>query len=161
MILLSVFCFLGGIQESLADSKRWDSHWSNRHNAYVAQKKYNYYLDNERHLQIPQWDHKEWYAEDWIAQKENAEALIEDFYKADILWDQIIKTNRKDEETYPILVVGPNFYRLSGYDKRRVSHIVDIVYAVTKNKDAGYFMLQDWHTHLPIGIFDKEGLRLH
>ena len=165
LILLLFFVVFGVAQQAYADSKRWYNEWTRRHNEYNHEiKKFQPFLTDERHEQIPQWDHKEWYAEDWLAQEENPEDLIRRFYEGGILWDQVTQTkkNRKgDEQSFPILVVGPNFYRLSGYDKRRVAHVVDIVYGVTKSKENGYFELYDWNTRMPIGTFNKDGLTLH
>lgn len=113
------------------------------------------YLENPAHVQVPQWAHENWYAEDWTSQKSGLE-LVKGFYDADILRNQT-----KAISGVPILVVGPNFYRLSGYDKRRVSHIVDVTYGITSAKPDGAFLLRDWHTRKPIGVFDQNGLRLH
>ena len=112
------------------------------------------YLGDTRHLQIPQWESEEWYVEDWTAQKP-AMNIINGFYKADILRDQI-----KDADNVPVLVVGPNFYHLSGLDKRRVITLVDKAYTLTGPDKQGGFFLQDWYTHKIIGAFDQEGLRL-
>lgn len=106
------------------------------------------YLENSRHLQIPQWESEEWYVEDWTAQKP-AMDIVNGFYKADIIRKQI--TGKND---LPILVVGPNFYHLSGLDKRRAMTLVGKTYAMES------FYLQDWYTHKMVGVFDQEGLRL-
>lgn len=160
--LLILLCFFTavGAEYASADTKKWTNQWSKRHQSYVKGTKYQPYLEEQRHVQIPQWDHKEWYAEDWFAQKDS-DSLIRGFYEADILWDQTTQKPKKDEEGYPILVVGPNFYRLSGYDKRRVSYVVDRAHNITDSKKDGFFMLHDWQTKMPIGVFDKNGLRLH
>ncbi|MCI5060010.1 MAG: hypothetical protein MRY79_02940 [Alphaproteobacteria bacterium] len=113
------------------------------------------YLEYERHLQIPQWAHEDWYAEDWTSKKKGMD-LVQDFYKADIFRDQVT-----DENGMPVLIVGPNFYHLSGYDKRRVVHVLDVVYGLTASKTNGSFYLQDWHSEKIIGSFDRHGLRLH
>ena len=118
-------------------------------------KKFQPYLENSRHLQIPQWEHEDWYVEDWASQKPAME-IIQGFYEADILKDQI---HGSDE--FPVLIVGPNFYHLSGYDKRRVVTLVDSVYGISGNAKKGSFFLRDWYTHQTIGVFDQEGLHLH
>ncbi len=138
-----------------AETKGFFGGWSAKHDQYRMAKKYNPYLENARHLQIPQWGHEDWYVEDWTSQTDGM-TLIEGFYAADILRDQ--KAGHAD---LPILVVGPNFYRLSGFDKRRVATTVDTVYGMTERSENSSFMLEDWHTCLPIGTFDKHGLRLH
>lgn len=113
------------------------------------------YLEDARELQIPQWEHEDWYVEDWTSQKDGM-TLIKGFYAADILRGQTV-----GHAELPVLVVGPNFYRLSGLDKRRVVHTVDATYGMTDKNDRAAFMLTDWNTKMPIGIFDKHGLRLH
>lgn len=117
------------------------------------------YLEDARHLQIPQWEnlgsHEDWYVEDWTSQ-EDGMTLIKGFYAADILRDQTI-----GHAELPVLVVGPNFYRLSGFDKRRVVTTVDATYGMTEKSENAAFMLTDWNTKMPIGTFDQHGLRLH
>lgn len=132
--------------------------WSLSHDQYRLVKQYNPYLENARHLQIPQWADEDWYVEDWTSQTDGM-TLIKGWYSADILRDQ--KTSRVGKTRLPTLVVGPNFYRLSGLDKRRVVTTVDAVYGMTSASENGSFMLTDWHTKMPIGVFDTEGLRLN
>lgn len=156
--LLILLCFVVSLGVSLpagAEPKKSWWGWSKNHKRNVENNRYNPYLEDARHVQIPQWSHKDWYAEDWLSQKDGME-LVQGFYSADILNDQITNENGQ-----PILVVGPNFYRLGGYDKRRVAHIVDVTYGVTKSKEDGSFMLMDWNSSHYIGVFDKNGLRLH
>lgn len=129
--------------------------WSKEHNNYMPRRHSTPYLEHEKHLQIPQWNHDQWVAEDWISQRANEMDLINGWYRAKILDDQVIEDDR------PVMVVGPNFYRLSGYDKRRVAHVVDVVYGITAQKENGFFYLKDWKTDHEIGVFDKFGLRLH
>ena len=117
--------------------------------------KFHPHLETTRHLQIPQWEDKNWYAEDWLSQKSGMD-LVKGFYKADILRDQIA-----GKAEVPTLIVGPNFYRLSGYDKRRVTTIIDKVYGITAQRPNGSFYLQDWRTKDNIGVYDQDGLRLH
>lgn len=154
LILMSFFCvFAAGTIQAAPKKSFWS--WGKKHHYDVSANKYNPYLENSRHLQIPQWTHESWYAEDWTAQRDPM-TLIRGFYTADILRDQIT-----DKNGLPVLVVGPNFYRLSGYDKRRVAHVVDVTYGVSAESAHGVFTLQDWRTHHPIGVFDENGLRLH
>lgn len=117
--------------------------------------KFHPYLEESRHLQIPQWQTKNWYLEDWTAQK-SGDIILQDLYRADIFKDQTV-----DRKKRPILVVGKNFYRLSGFDKRRVTTLLDKVYSVTENNPEGAFFLKDWQTKQFIGVFDENGLRLH
>ena len=132
-----------------------DFNWGKKHQAYREYKKYNPHLEDLRHSQIPQWAHEDWYVEDWTAQQDGA-TLVKGFYAADILRDQ-----KSGHAELPVLVVGPNFYRLSGLDKRRVAHTVAVTYGLTDANKGGSFILEDWHTTMPIGVFDNEGLRLH
>ena len=127
--------------------------WSKNHKEYRAMKGYNPYLENSRHLQIPQWAHKDWMVEDWTSQIDGI-TLIQGWYAADILRNQVI-----GHAKLPVLVVGPNFYHLSGLDKRRVVTTIDVTYGITTEQ--GSIMLTDWYTNMPIGVFDEHGLRLH
>lgn len=113
------------------------------------------YLENSRHSQIPQWEDENWYVEDWLSQ-EDGMSLIKGFYDADILRDQKV-----GHAKMPILVVGPNFYHLSGFDKRRVTQTIDTIYGISKSKPNGSFFLEDWYTKAYIGTFDENGLRLY
>jgi len=120
---------------------------------------YTPYLENARHTQHLQYKDKDWYVEDWTAQGEGQESgmnLVKKFYNANIFSDQKIGKN-----SLPELVVGPNFYHLSGLDKRRAVTLIDTVYGVTDNSDSGAFIVSDWYTKKPIGVFDQHGLRLH
>ncbi len=122
---------------------------------YNAFKNHDAYLESARHIQIPQWADQEWYVEDWTSQTDGA-TLIKDFYSADIL-----RAQKVGQAELPVLVVGPNFYRLSGFDKRRIATTVDAVYGITKRPTNASFILEDWYTKKPIGVFDEQGLRLH
>lgn len=156
ILILSIFVSsLGLFQTSSAEPKRSYFGWSKAQEHYIGAKDHNAYLENSRHIQIAQWAHESWYAEDWTSQKDGM-SLIKGFYSADILRDQVSK-----EGKIPVLVVGPNFYRLSGYDKRRVAHVIDVTYGITSSKHNGSFLLKDWYSHYPIGVFDGNGLRLH
>lgn len=117
--------------------------------------KFHPYLEDSRQLQIPQWQIKNWYLEDWTSQK-SANNILRDLYRADVFEGQIV-----DGKKRPVLIVGKNFYRLSGFDKRRVTTLVDSLYNVTAQGMDNSFFLQDWRTKKYIGVFDSEGLRLH
>lgn len=111
------------------------------------------YLEDGKRPHNTQWYYKdEWYADDWLTQYENELDLINGFYEADIFRDQ------KDDGGVPVLVVGPNFYHLSGYDKRRVTHVLDVVYGITDGD--GVFLVRDWRTHRDVGVYTKHGLQL-
>jgi len=113
------------------------------------------YLDNSRESQIPQWENENWYVEDWTSQRDGMD-LVNGFYKSNIIMDQ-----KSGHSGLPILVVGPNFYHLSGLDKRRVVQTLDTVYGVTDSKQNGSFLLRDWYTNLYIGQFNQNGLQLY
>jgi len=155
LFLLALFHFFS---VSEAHSGSWDWSWSKEHNNYMPRNNASPYLENHRDLQIPQWDHEEWVSENWTAQYDNPMKMIEGFYKADIIRDQIFEGS--DDER-AVMVVGPNFYRLSGYDKRRVSHVIDVVYGITAQHKNNFFYLKDWNTKNYVGVFDQHGLRLH
>jgi len=118
-------------------------------------KPFRPYLEDSKHLQIPQWEDENWYVEDWTSQKDGLD-LIKGFYDADIIRDQAVGKNEM-----PVLIVGSNFYHLSGLDKRRVTQTIDTVYGIVSAKQNGSFLIQDWSTRSYIGAFDENGLRLH
>lgn len=160
LFLIAFIIVLFPVQGAMAETKGFklfppDFNWSKNHRNYREYKEYNPYLENARHLQIPQWSNEDWYAEDWTSQKDGM-TLIKGWYSADILRDQKI-----GHAKLPVLVVGPNFYHLSGLDKRRVVTVIDTTYGMTERSENGSFILTDWFTKMPIGTFDKTGLRLH
>jgi len=154
LILLSFIAVLGA-QNAVQAEIKGIMDWGKSHKMHSSYKEYRPYLENARHLQIPQWAHEDWYVEDWTSQVPGM-TLIEGWYEADILRDQKI-----GHAELPVLVVGPNFYHLSGLDKRRVVTTVDATYGMTSRADNAAFMLTDWYTNMPIGVFDRYGLRLH
>lgn len=97
-------------------------------------------------------NYEQWTVEDW-EKSDNGEAVINGFFEADILRDQIVRRN------VPVLVVGPNFYNLSGFDKRRVTDLMNSVYNITDTR-TGHFQLKDDETGELIGYYDRFGLRL-
>ena len=160
VIFLAVFVINAGIsnnaQAGFKDSISGTfSNIAAKFNSKKRPDNFHPYLEDARHLQIPQWAHEDWYVEDWTSQTDGM-TLIKGFYAADILRDQTI-----GHAGLPVLVVGPNFYRLSGFDKRRVVTTLDTVYGMTAKSDNASFMLTDWNTKKPIGMFDHHGLRLH
>jgi len=155
MILAVSVSACGKLNNLAAGGKANDWRWSAEHNHYMPHAEHDPYLEFEKHLQIAQWSHQDWVAEDWIAQFNDPKDIIDGFYNADILRDQIINEGRT------VLVVGPNFYRLSGFDKHRVTHVIDVIYGITKSAPEAAFFLTDWKTKQYIGVQDKHGLRLH
>lgn len=125
----------------------WPSHWENQD--------FKPYLEDSKPVQNLQWDDKKWEPADWAAQSPNGNAdVIEGFYKAHILHKQYVRDH------IAVLEVGPSFYQLSGYDKRRVMRVVDDVYQITTSHENGMFTLADWKTHKPIGLYTARGLQL-
>lgn len=113
------------------------------------------YTQNAHHPHNHQWETRAWTPGDWAAQRNNdLLELINDFYDADILRDQYM------DGDLPVLEIGPNFYRLGHYDQRRITETIDAAYHVTSQPEAGFFMLYDWYTSKPIGIYDKHGLQM-
>lgn len=153
ILFLFSFSLIVGSPLAHAGSGNWS--WSKQHDNYMPMRHQSPYLEYEKHLQIPQWDHEQWVAEDWLSQKAHPMDLVDGWYKANIIKEQTFEDDR------PVMVVGPNFYHLSGYDKRRVAHTIDVIYGVTAQKETGSFYLIDWKTKHEIGVFDKYGLRLH
>lgn len=125
----------------------WPSHWH--------QGMWEPYLEDAKHPHNTQWDHKVWEPADWAAQRPNGnEQVIKGFYTAQILHSQYM------EDDVPVLAVGPNFYHLSGYDKRRVVQTVDDHYQITASRLNGMFTVTDWRTRKPIGLYTAHGLQL-
>ena len=160
LILCSFILSLGVFHDAQAETKGFklfppSFNWSKNHRVYREYKEYHPHLENLRHSQIPQWESEDWYAEDWTSQTDGL-TLIQGFYAADILRDQTV-----GHAELPVLVVGPNFYHLSGLDKRRVVTVVDATYGMTARSQNASFLLTDWRTKMPIGAFDQHGLRLH
>ncbi len=127
----------------------WPGHWQ-----WVEYKKFNGYLENSKHTQNQQWADEDWYVQDWLSQNQDKFKLIDGFFKSDIFREQA------EDDGVPVLVVGPNFYRLGGFDKRRVVTTVDEVYGVTANGAYPVIVLKDWYTKRQIGVFNKEGLQI-
>ena len=125
----------------------WPSHWQNL--------TFKPYLDNPTQDQNSQWDNRKWTPADWAAQRPGGEKqLIAGFFTAQIFSRQYVDNH------LPVLEVGPAFYDLSGYDKRRVLRILDDAYHITSNHPNAMFTLTDWRTHKPIGLYTAYGLQL-
>src|SRR5690606_10323305 len=116
--------------------------------------RFNPYLENGTDPHPEQFREKNWTPAAWIRQRKNGLALVQGFYRAGIIADQVI------EDDVPVVTVGPGFYRLGGQDKRRVMASLDQVYGITAQNPRGVMLLRDWHTHLPIGTYGKSGLIL-
>lgn len=155
MILLAFSLALGMAAENAdARSRGHPLSWMEGPNVWDETKKFQPYLENAKHPHPTQWADRDWYAEDWIAQRQSGLALVQGYYNANIIRDQDV------DDGMPVLIVGPNFYHLSGYDKRRVVHTIDVVYGVTARQQGAAITLKDWHTKRAIGYFDTQGLTL-
>lgn len=124
----------------------WPSHWENLD--------FEPYLENAKHPHNSQWDEKNWKPAHWIEQRKSGMDTLGAFYFADVLRDLYF------DDGVPVLEVGPSFYRLSGYDKRRVTALVDEIYQVTTSRPFGMFMLYDWKSKEPIGSYTQYGLQI-
>lgn len=128
--------------------------WWPGHSEWAEYKKFNPYLEKGKETQNQQWAREDWYVQDWVSQYEDEFKLIDGFFKADILRQQT------SDGDVPVLIVGPQFYRLGGLDKRRVVTTLDAVYGITDRGTHPVIVLKDWHTEREIGLFDKNGLQI-
>lgn len=113
------------------------------------------HMEDAKHPQNSQWEHVKptWKPDDWIAQRASADELVHDLYASDVFVQQ--KMNRN----VPVLIVGPGFYKLGGYDKRRVTALLDQVYGITTSAPDGMYLINDW-TGMPVGAYTRYGLQL-
>ena len=125
----------------------WPSHWTDQD--FVP------HYDNGTDPHNSQWSGTNWTPAEWIkAAGGDGTKLVQGWMSADI-----IKGSYKDSAGVPYLEIGPNFYHLSGLDKRKVTETLDAIYQVTANKPNMYF-IKDPATRKIIGTFTKEGLNL-
>ncbi len=141
-------------QPAFAEPKLWMFGWWPGHWDWVMYKKFNPHLENGKETQNQQWATEDWYVQDWMSQNEDNFKLIDGFFKTDILREQT------SDDDVPVLIVGPQFYRLGGLDKRRVVTTLDAVYGITEKGTHPVMVLKDWHTKREIGLFSREGLQL-
>lgn len=136
---------------ALANPKPWPLSWGWGHfaNTDFSQP----YMENAQDSHNRQWDHEKWSPDVWIQQSQGGDKLIEGFYRAGILVDQKVKNS------IPYLYVGPNFYKLSGYDQRRVIQSVDDVYHITNVETDDLFYVYDDCKDRVIGIYTRNGLQ--
>ncbi|MDB5491237.1 MAG: hypothetical protein JWO78_1086 [Micavibrio sp.] len=153
LIVSALFCaVLASASPAKAEPKFlglewWPSHWE--------QTTFKPYLDQPVYPQNSQWEDKTWQPADWNAQRKGGAAeLIQGFYTTGIFKRQYTDDN------VPVLEVGPRFYDLSGYDKRRVLRILDEEYKITSGHENGMFTLADGRTGKPIGLYTAYGLQL-
>lgn len=148
--LAAVGCLAGG--PACAQSKPWiwswwPSHWKDLD--------FKYHLEDPKQTHDYRWKGGSWRPGHWAAQRAGGgEELIHGFYKARIV------TGQYEDDGVPVLEVGPGFYHLGGEDKRRVARTVDDVYGITASAENGIYMLYDWYSGEPVGIYSRNGLQL-
>ena len=138
---------------ALADSKPWVFSWWPWHHSHTDFTKP--YLTNGVDEHERQWDSKKWNPDVWIQQEKGANNLIQGFYDAGIIEDQ------KFHDDIPYLYVGPNFYKLGGYDQRRVVQSIDEAYSITNLETDDLFYIYDDYENEIIGIYTKHGVQFH
>lgn len=165
--ILTIFTFLLSFtlaasvsSDAQAEPKLWIFSWGGDH---WENQDFKPYLVEPSTTHDRQWDLKledvgpntytRWTSDDWKGE-DGGETTIAGFFKADIFREQ------KECGDIPVLVVGPNFYLLSGYDKRRATDLMNDVYAITDTQ-VGHFQLRDDVTEDIIGYYDNTGLKLH
>lgn len=149
---LSVLILTGATGAAMAQSKYmfgagWPpEHWENQG--------FRPYMEPPKLTHNSQWDYDDWKSSDWLQQKDSKMHLINGFYNADILRNQYM------DDDMPVLEIGPNFYNLGGHDKRRITQMVDETFNITGDNLFGSFMLYDWQSKDPIGVYTQYGLQL-
>ncbi len=138
-----------GAQEKASMFGWWPGHWT-----WTKYQTFNPYLETGKDTQNQQWAAEDWYVQDWVSQSKSGATLVNGFFRADILREQ------DDDAGVPVIYVGPQFYRLGGFDKRRVMTTLDEVYGITKSGEQRLIKVRDWNTKRDIGIFTKDGLQL-
>ncbi len=135
-----------------ADPKPWIFSWSRSHWDGLD---FRPYAHDNKHNHKRQWDYERdndgWTPESWISQYRDPMDVIRGFYNADIIRHQVM------DREHPVLVVGPNFYRLSSRDQRRVTQTIDRVYEATEFEPYR-FALIDYYENDIIGYYDRNGL---
>lgn len=117
------------------------------------------YLMDAQQEQTAQYRRESWQVADWAANQQAGAEQIDAFFRSGVLMEYD-KGGWGADQT---LVVGPEFYHLSGYDQRRVLDLFNHLYNVTtpdKKKKETVLSLKDWHTGRIIGIYTRSGLQL-
>ena len=160
LILLAFLLGLGAGASGVAGAqtaKNFMGQWPSNH---WADQDFIPYYANGTDPHNEQWNDdalnsQNWTPASWVAwNKGDGLGLIQRWYSADIIRDQLI-----DDDKIPTLVVGPNFYHLSGDNKRKIIQTIDYVYGVTSIKP-NMFYLKDWGTGKHIGFYSPKGLVL-
>lgn len=76
-------------------------------------------------------------------------------------WQEIgvVKGRGVDNQNVPYVLVGPNFYHLSGWEKRDVVKALDLALGLTGNP-TGIYRIRDWDTKAIVGEYGPAGLIL-
>lgn len=114
------------------------------------------YLENDTDSHDRQWRRDPWQAAHWAPDTSTGMHQIDRFFQSGIL----ARYKHANWLRSPTVTVGPSFYRLSGFDQRRVMDTFDHVYRATAH-EAGTIFLQDGHTGRTIGLYVRgQGLQL-
>lgn len=165
MRILAIFCtifVLFGSFEAEARPKPWYWSWWPAH---WDDQDFKPHLEDPKMPHNTQWqnglyDHDDWHPENWIRAKGSMRAVLDGFYKNDIIREQDV------DDATPILVVGDGFMNLSGQEKRRVTAFIDYAFQVTNSSSVGMYSIYYHRTDnlfgrgRPIGMYTPAGLQL-
>lgn len=165
MRILAIFCTIFLIfSASTAEARPkpwywswWPAHWDDQ--------------DFKPHLEDPKMPHntqwqnglyndEDWHPDNWIKAKGSMRAVLDGFYKNDIIREQDV-----DYET-PVLIVGDGYMNLSGQEKRRVAAFIDYAFQVTNSTPVEMYLIYYARTKTifgrgrPIGMYTPKGLQL-
>lgn len=107
--------------------------------------------------EYPQWEHMSLFGDKNTLSPayKPAENYVAEWKKIGIVTGRGV-----DNQSVPYVLVGPNFYFLSGWEKRDVAKALDIALGLTGNPTSIY-RLRDWDTKAIVGEYDgKSGLIL-
>ena len=110
--------------------------WSSRH-------------DHPSECKKSKWDDAEWNKDYWTAEK-----TLKLMFKNNVLKRKYLKKG------FPVLEVGPMFYKLSLLDQQRTLGLLEKTYSLFEQ---GYpaFQIHDGKSHKVIGYYTKSGLSLN
>lgn len=111
-------------------------------------------LNNADSVISAQWQGRDWDPAGWPLSFQNPDLFMAGLRKAEIVKRLYMKGGKA-----PVLVAGPNFYRLSDLDQGRVAKAVDTITGATKGPLGG-FLVEDWATGRIVAEFTKNGLAL-
>lgn len=155
-MVFAVVFIVGDNGESFAESKKssvlfWP--WAGEENVEFTR----YYLHDGKTRHARQWQRIMWHPDDWAVQIGGYAKMIDGFYKSGILVDQY------EELGVPVLAVGKGFHELGGFDKRRITEIIDIYYQITPRSggaEHGMYRIFDANAKRYIGSYSSYGLVL-